>query len=104
MEYPAEFFLSGENFRPKLLPHYFADYEISLRFKNLDKKPIDSAPHGLNTSNCIIYTCYDDLINQINSIDDEKYFFLQSNLNDWIKSMTTEEVAKRIISETKLHF
>ena len=84
-------------------------YEIAANwcipcFKNLDKKPIDSAPHGLNTSNCIIYKCYDDLINQINSIDDEKYFFLQNNLNNWIKSMTTEEVAKRIISETKLHF
>ena len=35
--YPAKLFLSGENFRPKLLPHYFADYEISLRFKNLGK-------------------------------------------------------------------
>lgn len=40
--YPAEFFLSGENFKPKLLPHYFADYEFSYRFKCFGKLYVSS--------------------------------------------------------------
>jgi hypothetical protein len=79
-------------------------YEIAANwcvpcFKNLDQKPYESAPYGLNRTNCIIYSNYEDLIKQINNIDEIKYKILQENIVKWVNTMSTIEVAKSFLNE-----
>jgi len=80
-------------------------YEIAangavLCFKDLDKKPKYCAPHDLVIGhNCISYSSYDDLMNQINSISEEKYCFLQEESLKWVKTKTTVNMAKYILKE-----
>lgn len=80
-------------------------YEIAANgtvpcFKDLDKKPKTCAPHGLDQSNCIIYRNYDDLMNQISSINDQQYLELQKNSLNWVKQNTTLERAKQVLTDS----
>jgi len=77
-------------------------YEIAANgtipcFKNLHLKPDTCAPHGLNETNCIIYSDYKDLMVQIGNINDDKYIELQKNVIEWVNSKSTISIAKQII-------
>ena len=52
-------------------------YEIAANgavpcFRDLDAKPSSCAPHGLNETNCIVYSSYEDLRSQIDRMTDER--------------------------------
>ena len=78
-------------------------YEIAANgavicFKDLNKKPETCAPHGLIPNvNCLLYKNYNDLINQISHINDERYSKLQSASLNWIKKNTTINSATKLI-------
>lgn len=77
-------------------------YEIAANgcvicFKNLHLKPKECAPFGLNESNCISYKNYDDLMQKISIVNEAKYNELQRSSIEWVRSMTTLNVAKRFL-------
>lgn len=77
-------------------------YEIAANgavpcFRNLTQKPATCAPHGLNEDNCIIYHSYEDLINQLNNLNEQKYQDLQMSALKWVKRNTTVELAKKVL-------
>jgi hypothetical protein len=80
-------------------------YEIAANgsvicFKKLKLKPEMCAPHDLVPGyNCLNYETYEDLMNQINSLTDLEYEQLRSRSLEWIKSKTTESVAKKFIND-----
>lgn len=82
-------------------------YEIAANgavicFKELDKKPPMCAPHGLIIDkNCISYTNYDDLINQIENLSDTRYKELQQGSWQWAKDYSCTAVARRIMNELR---
>jgi hypothetical protein len=85
-------------------------YEIAANgavmcFKDLELKEISCAPHGLNRTNCIIYSNYDDLILKINNLSQQEYTELQTNSLKWVQENTTKNIAsnfmKTIQSELK---
>jgi hypothetical protein len=78
-------------------------YEIAANacvpcFRQLDRKPASCAPHGLDSSNCVIYQNYDDLMRQIESIDDQRYAELQSGALAWVRANTTVERARHLLA------
>jgi hypothetical protein len=82
-------------------------YEIAANgavicFKNLDQKPAGSAPHGLATSNCIIYRDYQNLMEQINALSNDAYAQLQNKSMEWIRLYTTEAVAQRFLDSLNI--
>lgn len=66
-------------------------------FKNLHLKPAQCAPHGLNSSNCISYMSYDDLMMQIRKLSDQDYAQLQANAYSWVTARTTKLTANELI-------
>jgi hypothetical protein len=83
-------------------------YEIAANgcvpcFRDLDKKPSTCAPHGLNETNCIIYSDYEDLMTKINSIDEDQYRQLQAHSLQWIRENTTIKMAKHILRQVQKH-
>lgn len=80
-------------------------YEIAangtvLCFKNLIKKPITCAPHGLVPDfNCISYSSYSDLMNQINTLRKEQYSELQARTLQWVKENSCKKAATRLLTE-----
>jgi hypothetical protein len=80
-------------------------YEIAANgtvicFKDLDKKPTQCAPHGLVIGkNCISYTNYNDLLNQIEKLSDSGYKELQQGSWQWAKDYSCAAVAGRIMNE-----
>lgn len=77
-------------------------YEIAANgsvicFRDLDKKPQTCAPHGLNSTNCIIYSDYNDLIKKINNLSENEYKKLQNQSINWIKNNTTKTLAQKLI-------
>jgi hypothetical protein len=84
-------------------------YEIAANnclpcFRVLNKKPVNCAPHGLNQSNCIIYSDADNLFHQIGKLSDEKYEEMLYNSHSWINNNTTEKRAIEIIDIWKNNF
>ena len=79
-------------------------YEIAANgtvicFKDLAKKPEHCAPHGLiDGYNCISYENYNDLTHKIDNLSEEDYRVILENSMNWIRSNTTIESAKKIIS------
>jgi hypothetical protein len=77
-------------------------YEIAANgcvpcFRDLDEKPLNCAPHGLDETNCIIYHSYTDLIDKIQSLSDPEYETLQKNAFSWVKNSTTIKRAKQLL-------
>jgi hypothetical protein len=78
-------------------------YEIAANgavicFRDLDKKPVTCAPHGLvDGVNCISYSSYGDLINRINRIDEDGYLKLQASCIEWAKKNTCENSVLNLI-------
>jgi hypothetical protein len=82
-------------------------YEIAANaavicFRDLDRKPKDCAPHGLVPGyNCISYSNYNDLMNQIDNIDEDNYSILQANSMKWINCKSTINIAKEFLNSFK---
>jgi hypothetical protein len=80
-------------------------YEIAANgsvicFKDLDKKPLSCAPHHLVPGvNCLSYSTYSDLIDQISQISKEDYLELYNNSISWIKSKSSSKIAKSLLHE-----
>lgn len=80
------------------LRHYeLAASGCVLCFRDLDKKPITCAPHGLSESNCIIYHDYTELKGRISSMGSQEYLALQEKTYQWIESNTTVARAKQFL-------
>lgn len=80
------------------LRHYeLAANGCVLCFRDLDLKPKNCAPHGLNESNCIIYHNYEELIEKTSSLRTEEYLQLQEASYKWIKNNSTKVRAKEFI-------
>ena len=79
-------------------------YEIAANgavicFKDLDKKPVTCAPHGLiDGVNCINYKNYEDLTRKIEKIDIACYSELQKNSFLWVKSYNCFNTIKHILN------
>lgn len=84
-------------------------YEIAANgavicFKDLDKKPETCAPHGLISGvNCISYKNYNNLMDIINNLTDEKYNELQDNCWKWVKNNTTIIRAQQLLKEVGIN-
>jgi hypothetical protein len=78
-------------------------YEIAANgavmcFKDLDKKPIECAPHGLiDGINCISYHNYADLTGKIKKIDDAAYTQLVNASIEWARDNSSKKVALRLL-------
>jgi len=85
-------------------------YEIAANgcvpcFRDLDKKPVSCAPHGLLPGeNCLSYSSYDDLVAQIESLSEEGYARVQRNTLNWVRSKTTLIVAAEVLAEWRRSF
>ncbi|WP_071191163.1 hypothetical protein [Trichormus sp. NMC-1] len=80
------------------LRHYeLAANGCVLCFRDLDLKPKNCAPHGLNESNCIIYHNYQELIEKTSSLTTEEYLQLQEASYQWIKINSTKVRAKEFL-------
>lgn len=82
-------------------------YEIAANaavpcFRELDKKPLSCAPHGLNERNCIIYQSHDELMNKIERMSDQEYENLQFGTLEWVKENTTIKRAERLLGTFNL--
>jgi hypothetical protein len=77
-------------------------YEIAANgavpcFRDLDAKPPGCAPHGLDRSNCVVYSDADDLLRQTSSMSDERYAELQAGALAWIRANTTVHRAQELL-------
>ena len=79
-------------------------YEIAANgavvcFRDLDLKPIHSAPHGLVPGeNCVSYHSVDELMDITDQMSAEEYRRLQANSLSWITENTCEYRANALLS------
>jgi hypothetical protein len=71
-------------------------------FRDLDRKPPSCAPHGLDSSNCIVYHNPGDLMQQIRAVTDTRYEQLQAAALDWARANTTVERARQLLRAMQL--
>lgn len=81
-------------------------YEIAANgavpcFLRHDDKPLNCAPHGLDSSNSISYCSARDLFAKINALSPQEYQTLQLGALQWARDNTTETVARKVIAEWK---
>lgn len=83
------------------LRHYeMAANGTVLCFKELEKKPVWSAPHGLVPGyNCLSYINYDDLMFKVNNLTEENYTSILHNSINWIKGNSTIQIARGIVQK-----
>ena len=82
------------------LRHYeLAANGCVLCFRDLDHKPSTCAPHGLDTTNCIIYHSYEELQARISSMSLGEYSTLKSNSATWIRKNTTKVRAQEFLAQ-----
>ena len=56
------------------------------------------APHDLiHNFNCIDYEDYDDLIQQINLLSEEKFNFMIENSIEWAKNKSSKNISKHFL-------
>ncbi len=82
-------------------------YEIAANgsvpcFRNLDQKEDTCAPHGLNETNCLIYSNFKDLMYKIQNLTDADYSVMQKKALQWAKQNTTIIRAKQLLDEFNL--
>ena len=68
-------------------------------FRQLDRKPSNAAPHGMNASNCIIYESASDLEQKISAIDEQTYNGMLNSSHQWVLDHTTDKEAIRILRD-----
>ena len=82
------------------LRHYeYAANGAVLCFKNLTNKNKESAPHGLNKTNCIFYDSSQNLVEKLESISEQEYLILLENTYKWVVDNTTIALAKKLINQ-----
>lgn len=82
------------------LRHYeYAANGAVLCFKNYLQKPINCAPYGLNSSNCIFYNTPEDLKQKIANLSVSEYDSLLENSYKWILENTTIKTAQKFIKD-----
>ena len=80
-------------------------YEIAANgavicFKDLVKKPKNCAPYGLIPGvNCLNYSNWDDLKNQISMLNEDLYIKIQYESIKWARFNSTKNFAKRFIEQ-----
>jgi hypothetical protein len=78
-------------------------YEIAANgcvpcFRDLDRKPRQCAPHGLESGvNCVNYHNADDLMRQIESLADGEYSALQAGALGWARANSTRRRASEFL-------
>lgn len=109
-------FKSQENYFDDLATSYYGittkrsgwdclrHYEIAASgcvpcFRLLNEKPKDSAPHGLNERNCIIYRDAANLKSQIDDLSIEQYQHLLKSAHHWAIQHTTTKEASRLLED-----
>jgi hypothetical protein len=78
-------------------------YEIAANgcvpcFRDLDRKPAASAPHGLDETNSIAYRDHDDLMAALEGISDDRYTELQAGALAWARANTTRRRAEEFLA------
>jgi hypothetical protein len=84
-------------------------YEIAANggvicFRDLDRKPKENAPHGLNAGNSINYSSADELLGRLDKLRDDEYDMLQRGGYTWIEQQTTEVRARDMIDRALQRF
>ncbi|WP_288917185.1 hypothetical protein [uncultured Synechococcus sp.] len=83
-------------------------YEIAaagavICFRDLDKKPVGCAPHGLiDGLNCISYGSSDDLLKRINALSLQEEVELQSLALAWAQSSSTKNRSLQLLKYANL--
>lgn len=82
-------------------------YEIAANgsvpcFRDLDRKPGRCAPHGLDDSNCVVYSSWDDLRGKLDVIGDDRYAQLQAGALGWARANTTRRRAEQLLARMGL--
>lgn len=80
-------------------------YEIAANgcipcFRDLDKKPVTCAPHGLSRSNCVDYHSAEDLMRKIQKMSCEEEWDLRRGALAWAHANSCTAVAKKILLES----
>jgi hypothetical protein len=81
-------------------------YEIAANacvpcFRDLQTKSEYCAPHGLNKTNCVIYTSLADLLRQIETMPEDHYQRLQEGALAWAHSSSTVMRAVETLVESR---
>ncbi len=58
-------------------------------FRDLDSKPASCAPHGLDETNCVIYTDPRALLRRIEAMGEDEYASLRAGALAWAGRNTT---------------
>jgi hypothetical protein len=80
-------------------------YEIAANgcvpcFRDLHRKPLRCAPHGLEPGrNCLSYADADDLVRQVDAVSDERYAELQRGALAWARANSTRRRATEFLRE-----
>ncbi len=67
-------------------------------FRDLDRKPPRSAPHGLDETNCVIYHDADELIARLEGMPEPDYRDLQTGALAWVRRNTTVVRAEQFLA------
>ena len=79
-------------------------YEIAANgcvpcFRNLDKKPVSCAPHGLRPGqNCLLYHSAEELLRLTDSISDAEYLKLAEASLAWAHANSTAARAREVLT------
>ncbi len=68
-------------------------------FRELNKKPMECSPHGLNMSNCIAYQSAEDLASRLSAINDSEYDAILQASHQWVLEHTTTREAERLLDQ-----
>ncbi len=71
-------------------------------FRNLDRKPPLSAPHGLSESNCVVYHSADDLLRKVEGLPESEYANIQTAALAWAKANTTVARAQEFLAACEM--
>ena len=70
-------------------------------FRDLDRKPATSAPHGLGAENTVTYHDWDDLRRQLDRIGDVRYADMQVAAIAWARQNTTVARANELLDAVR---
>ena len=94
----ARFGITGKRSGWECLRHY----EIAANgavpcFRDLDRKPANCAPHGLDDTNSIAYHSADELFDRLRGMSNGEYDRLQVCAFNWVREQTTATRARELI-------
>ena len=68
-------------------------------FRDLDRKPASCAPHGMDSSNCVVYHNYQELAMRVEGLTETQYGELQRGALKWAGENTTSVRAKSLLDQ-----